>query len=269
MPPAIVHCRYLPGSNAVITCHLDNKFGMRTMNWKNLLAVLLGLGAMLPVFAFDKPGIYLVAGKAFNATTAEDFGLVGQDSSLSALLTDVGKSGFGGTLAIGYSYPLSPKVLVMVEAGKDTGANTSFSTGAALAANTGYSSQIDREWQFRRDWFFAIKPALRLSDATLAYLSLSHHKGSVTGRSDLYIECLLSCDTVTSFSGNGRVSGTGLGLGLQTTIEKNWFVRVEVERIRFNQFSASVGDPSDVAAFSTENLRPISMVGRFMVGYQF
>ncbi len=241
------------------------------MNRKNFLAVLLSLGTILPVFvfAFDKPGIYLVAGKAFNATTAEDFGLVGQDSSLSALLTDAGRSGFGETIAIGYAYPLSPKYLVMVETGKDTGANTRFSTGALLIANNGDYSQIDREWQFRREWFFAIKPALRLSDATLAYLSLSHHKGSMTGRSDLYIDCFLSCDTVTSFSGGGDLSGTGLGLGLQTTIEKNWFVRVEVEKIRFNQFTASNGDPADTAAFSTENMRPLSTVGRFMLGYRY
>ena len=264
-----MHRGYLLGRSAVINYHLDNRFGVRTMNWKRCLTVLLSLTTTLPVFALDKPGFYMAAGMALDATTAEDFGLVAQDSSLSALLTDAGKTGYGGTLAIGYSYPLSPKYLVMVEAGKDTGANTSFSTGAVLIANNGYFSEIDREWQFRRDWFFAIKPALRLSDATLAYLSLSHHKGSVTGRSDLYIDCLSSCDTVTSFSGNGRVSGTGFGLGLQTTIEKNWFVRAEVERIRFNQFADSTGDPANLTAFSTENLRPISTVGRFMVGYQF
>ena len=239
------------------------------MSWKKCLTVLLSLSATLPAFASDKPGVYLVAGKSFNATTTEDFGLVGQDSSLSALITDAGGSGSGGTFAIGYSYPLSPKYLVMVEAGKDTGANTSFSTGALLAANNGFSSQIDREWQFKRDWFFAIKPALRFSDTTLAYVAISHHKASVIGRSDLYIDCLFSCDTVTSFSGGGDLSGTGLGLGLQTAIEKNWFVRVEVERIRFNQFTASRVDPADAAAFSTQSVRPISTVGRFMVGYRF
>jgi len=243
---------------------------MRMTTRKNFLAVLLTLGTMLPVFAFDKPGVYLVAGKTFHATSAEDFSLVGRDSSLSALLTDAGTSGVGGTIAIGYSYPLNPKYLIMVEAGKDTGTNTSFSTGAVLAADSGYVSQVDREWQFRRDWFFAIKPALRLSDATLVYLSLSHHKGSVTGRSDVYLDCVVGiCSTETSFSGRGRLSGTGTGLGLQTTIQKNWFVRVEVERIRFNQFTDSAGDPADLIAFSTENLRPISTVGRLMVGYQF
>lgn len=239
------------------------------MNRKKCLAVLVTLTMTLPVLAQDKPGIYLVAGKAFNATTAEDLSVVGQDSSLSALLTDAGRSGSGETIAIGYSYPLSQKYLVMVEAGKDTSAYSRFSTGAVLTANNGFSSLIDREWQFRRDWFFAIKPAVRLSDATLAYLSLSHHKGSLTGRSDLYIDCLLVCDTVTSFSGGGPLRGTGLGLGLQTTIEKNWFVRVEVEKIRFNQFTATTGDPANLTAFKTENLRPISTVGRFMVGYRF
>ena len=239
------------------------------MTWKKYLTVLLSLTATLPVFASDKPGVYLVAGKSFNANTTEDFGLEGQDSSLSALMTDAGGSGSGGTFAIGYSYPLSPKYLVMVEAGKDTGANTSFSTGALLTANNGYSSQIDREWQIKRDWFFAIKPALRLSDMTLAYVAISHHKASVSGRSDLYIDCLFGCDTVTSFSGGGDLSGTGFGLGLQTTIEKNWFVRVEVERIRFNRFTASSAAPDDSAGFSTQTVRPVSTVGRFMVGYRF
>lgn len=237
--------------------------------WKNFVAVLLILGAPLPVFSVEKPGVYLVAGKTFDATTAADFGLAGLDNSLSALLTDAGRSKFGGTIAIGYAYPLSPKYVVMIETGKDTGTSTGFTTAALLTTGL-YSSQIDREWQFRRNWFFAIKPAIRLSDASLVYLSLSHHHGSVTGRSDMYLDCTPSgCASQTSFSGSGRLSGTGTGLGLQTTIEKNWFVRVEVERIRFNQFTASVGDPAVRSDFSTESLRPLSTVGRLMVGYRF
>jgi hypothetical protein len=158
----------------------------------------------------------------------------------------------------------------MVETGKDTGAGSSFTTAAALTANSGFTSEIDREWQFRRNWFFAMKPALRLSETTLVYLSLSHHQGSVTGRSDIYLDCLINiCATQTSFSGSGRLSGTGTGLGLQSTIEKNWFVRVEVERIQFNQFTASVGDPATWTDFRTESLRLISTVGRLMVGYRF
>lgn len=239
------------------------------MNWKKCLTVLLSLTATLPVFAFDKPGFYMAAGTAFDATTAEDFGLVGLDSLPSALLTDAGKTEFRGTLTAGYYYPLSPKYGVMVEAGKDTGASTGFTTATVLVASNGYSSEIDREWQFKRDWFFSIKPALRLSDATLAYLSISHHRGSVNGRSDLYIDCLTSCSTVTSFSGGGHVSGTGIGLGLQTTFEKIWFLRVEVESIRFNQFTASRGDPAVYTAYSSESLHSKSTVGRVMVGYRF
>jgi hypothetical protein len=51
------------------------------MNWKYFFAFLLVLVTALPAFAVDKPGLYLVAGKAFDATTAEDFGLVGFNNS--------------------------------------------------------------------------------------------------------------------------------------------------------------------------------------------
>lgn len=239
------------------------------MDWRKYLAVLFTLTITLPVFAFDKPGFYITAGMALDATTAEDFGLAGLDNAFSSTLADAGKSRSGGTIALGYAYPLSPKYLIMLEAGKDTGDGTGFTTAAFLTTGL-LSSQIDREWQFRRDWFFAIKPALRLSDATLIYISLSHHKGSVSGRSDVYLDCALEgCTSQTSFSGGGQLSGTGTGMGLQTTIDKNWFVRVEVERIQFTEFTASIGDPAALSDFRTESLRPISTVGRFTVGYRF
>jgi hypothetical protein len=56
---------------------------------------------------------------------------------------------------------------------------------------------------------------------------------------------------------------------MQTTFEKIWFLRVEVESIQFNRFKATNGDPSDYTSFSSESLHPKSTVGRVMVGYRF
>lgn len=240
------------------------------MYWKTCCAFLLTLATTLPGFAVDKPGFYMAAGMASDATTAGDSGLVGIDSRPSTLRTDSGKTEFRGTIAVGYVYPLGPKYLVMMEAGKDVGSSTQFSTDAVLIAQNGFSSEIDREWRFKRDWFVAVKPAMRISDATLAYLSLSHHQAYVSGRSDLWLDCRDgACDTTTSFSGGNSLSGTGIGLGMQTTFEKIWFLRVEVESIRFNRFNATVGDPADFTAFSSESLHPKSTVGRVTVGYRF
>ena len=239
------------------------------MNWKKCLTVLLSLTATLPAFALDKPGFYMAAGMAFDATTAEDFGYVAEDAPPSATLTDAGRTKLRGSLTVGYYYPLSPKYALMVEAGKDAGSDAGFTTATLLSGNE-YSSQFDREWQFKRNWFFSIKPALRLSDTTLAYLSLSHHQASVSGRSNLYIDCKDgACSGTSSFSGGGNLSGTGIGLGMQTTMEKMWFLRVEVESIRFNQFSASKFDPDGGNVLNAQTLHPKSTVGRFMVGYRF
>ncbi len=240
------------------------------MHWNKYLAALLSFVVVLPAFAASKPGFYLGAGLASDATTAGDSGLVGLDSLPSTLRTDSGKTEFRGTIAVGYLYELGPKYLVMMEAGRDAGSSTQFSTDALLIAQNGYSSEIDRAWRFKRNWFVAVKPALRISDNTLAYLSLSHHQAYASGRSDLSLDCNNgTCNTITSFSGGGSLSGTGIGLGMQTSFEKIWFLRVEVESIRFNRFSTSVGDPTVPTAFSSESLHPKSTVGRVMVGYQF
>ena len=239
------------------------------MHWKKYLAALLSFMVVLPAFAASKPGFYMAAGLASDATTAGDSGLEGLDSLPSTLRTDSGKTEFRGTIAVGYLYELGPKYLVMMEAGQDVGGSTQFSTDALLIAQNGYSSEIDRAWRFKRHWFVAVKPALRLSDTTLAYLSFSHHQAYASGRSDLSLDCKDGkCNTLTSFSGGGSLSGTGIGLGMQTTFEKIWFLRVEVESIRFNRFNASVGDPTGFTGFS-ETLDPKSTVGRMMVGYQF
>ena len=240
------------------------------MSWQKCCAFLLTLATTLPSFAIDKPGFYMAAGVASDATTAGDSGLVGIDSLPSTLRTDSGKTEFRGTIAVGYVYPLGPKYLVMMEAGKDIGSSTEFSTDALLIAQNNYSSEIDRQWRFKRNWFVAVKPAFRLSDTTLAYLSFSHHQAYVSGRSDLSLDCNDgTCNTITSFSDGGSLSGTGVGLGMQTTFEKIWFLRVEVESIRFNRFNATRGDPSDYTSFSSESLHPKSTVGRMMVGYRF
>lgn len=240
------------------------------MHWKKFLAVLLSLIAALPAFAADKPGFYIAAGLAADATIAGDSSLIGRDSLPSTMQTDSGKTEFRGTIAVGYVYPLGPKYVVMMEAGKDVGGGTQLSTDALLIAQNGYASEIDRAWRFKRNWFVAVKPALRISDTTLAYLSLSHHHADVTGRSDLWLDCKNgTCTNTTSFSGGGRLSGTGIGLGMQTTFEKIWFLRIEVESIRFNRFNATNGDPAELTAFSSESLHPTSTVGRVMVGYRF
>ena len=241
------------------------------MHWKKFLAVLLSLIAALPAFAADKPGFYIAAGLAADATSAGDSGLIGFDTSLpSTLRTDSGKTEFRGTIAVGYVYPLGPKYLVMMEAGKDIGSNTQFSTDAFLIAPNNDYNKFDQQWRFKRNWFVAVKPAFRINDATLAYLSFSHHQADVSGRSDLSLTCQgNNCSATTSLAGGGSLDGTGIGLGMQTTFEKIWFLRVEVENIRFNQFTASVGDPAIPTAYKSESLHPKSTVGRVMVGYRF
>ena len=242
------------------------------MSWKKCCAFLLALTTTLPAFAVDKPGFYMAAGMALDATTAGDSSLIGFDtSSPSTLRTDSGKTEFRGTIAVGYVYPLGPKYLVMMEAGKDVGNSTQFSTDAFLIAPSTYTSEIDRQWRLKRNWFVAVKPALRISDTTLAYLSFSHHQAFVSGRSEVSIDCKEGqCEgPPLSFSSGGSLSGTGIGLGMQTTFEKIWFLRVEVESIRFNQFTASIGDPAIPTAYNSESLHPKSTVGRVMVGYRF
>ena len=240
------------------------------MGWRKHLAVLLSLIGALPALAWDKPGFYMAAGFAVDATTAGNAGLVGLDSLPSTMQTDSGKTEFRGTLTAGYVYPLGPKYLVIMEAGKDLGSSTRFSSDAFLIAQNNFYSEIDREWRFKRNWFVAVKPALRMSDTTLAYLSLSHHQASVSGRSDVWLDCNHGvCNTVTSFSGHGNLSGSGFGLGLQTTLEKKGFLRIEVENIRFNRFNAALEDTSVSTLFCSDNFQPKATVGRVMVGYLF
>jgi hypothetical protein len=158
----------------------------------------------------------------------------------------------------------------MMEAGKDIGSSTQFSTDAFLIASNNDYNKIDQQWRFKRNWFVAVKPALRISNTTLAFLSFSHHQAYASGRSDLSLACQGNdCNTTPSFADGGSLSGTGIGLGMQTTFEKIWFLRVEVESIRFNQFTASVGDPAIPSAYSSASLHPKSTVGRVMVGYRF
>ncbi len=107
------------------------------MHWRKCCVFLLAIATTLPALATDKPGFYMAAGMASDATTAGDSGLVGLDSLPSTLKTDSGKTEFRGTIAVGYFYPLGPKYLVMLEAGKDVGSSTQFSTDAVLIAQNG------------------------------------------------------------------------------------------------------------------------------------
>jgi hypothetical protein len=107
-PPAIAQRRYLLRDTPVIACHLDNKVGVDTMHWKKCGAFLLALATTLPAFAIDKPGFYMAAGLAADATTAGNSGLVGIDSLPSTLRTDSGKTEFRGTITVGYLYELGP-----------------------------------------------------------------------------------------------------------------------------------------------------------------
>ncbi len=241
------------------------------------LALLLCTNLMCSSLAIAAPmesgSVYLVGGLALDAQASVDTGEVTFADGGGALTeATLSKGRTAGTLALGYAFRPQPNVLLMLEIGKDFGNAMQINTGAFLIAGNQYSSLYGREWSTRRDWYLAFKPGLQINPSTVAYLSLAHHQGRASGGSSYLVDCQnANCsNTYSNATASTRVSGTGLGLGLQTEASGKWFARVEIERVFFSKIESRIGDPSLLGGpYAIETLKPSQYIGRALLGYRF
>lgn len=218
-----------------------------------------------------RSGPYIVGGLMLDAGTATDIGGKAEDSASLQSQVTLGKAKTGGTLAAGYQFALGSRFVLMVEAGKDFGADLSLSTSLLESEPDFTTSALARRWHVQRDWHVALKPGWQVSPSTTVYLSLAQHRGSARLDNQADVGCLTGvCQFSSAESFNGRLRGTGIGLGLMSMLSGQWFVRAEVERIDFDTLRFNRGELGNINTFFTRNeLDASNTVGRVMIGWRF
>ncbi len=165
----------------------------------------------------------------------------------------------GGTLLMGYQFPLADRWVAMLEAGADLGTRGTWSAHAESGAES-----LDVRWKIARSGFLAVKPGIRLGEGLVAYLLLAYH----------HADADLSRSTIGSQNntrtGTRTIGGAGIGLGLQGQLSDRVFIRGEIEHVQFARATIDfIAAGSGGNLVSLHSIRPEAMVGRVIVGYRF
>lgn len=213
-------------------------------------------------------GFYVTAGGALQAYLTAHFKQDDRDADfLSSEWINLGKEKFRGQLTAGYYYPVSSKFLMGFEIGTVLGSGPAAEKNKAVILAPGVNDVSRTSWSIGRDWFVGIKPALRLSPDSLAFLMLNHHK--MNGRFDTSFaqDCGnpaagTGCTPVSASSFSGKLSGTGIGIGIETNLSEKLFFQISVERIRY-------GTAFLDSQLVSQTFKTTAVSGVMAMGYRF
>ncbi len=235
-----------------------------------LLALLLTC-LLLPMLASaaGRSGPYVVGGLMLDAVTGLDYNGTTFDGDATDTWLAAGKSRTGGTLGAGYQFAPGGQFVLMVEAGKDMGADLHMSLTNRYTSQSNAYDEATRRWQLQRDWYVALKPGWQVSPSTTLYLSIAHHRGSARLDNEI-TECLSGiCDSLSLETISKKTHGTGIGLGIQSALSEHWFVRAEVERIDVGRVEFALSDQGNPPISQRDQLDATHTTGRVMIGWRF
>lgn len=237
---------------------------------KRLWAALVLMGALqgANAWADNFSGFYVTAGGALQAYLTAQYK---QDDSNADFLRsewlDLGKEKFRGQLAAGYYYPLNENFLMGFEIGTLLGSGPVAENNQVVVLAPEINDVTRSSWRTGREWFIGIKPAIRLSPDSLGFLMLTHHK--MKGRFDTSFaqDCAnpaagTGCTPISASSFSGDLSGTGIGIGMETNLSNKMFFQIAIERVRYS--TAFLNNPPFSQTFKTT-----ALTGLMAIGYRF
>lgn len=222
---------------------------------RTLLTLLL---LLLSAAGFAEPaqGFYVAGGAAKQQLDARLRSNEIFDGTPITIDASSSLDGSGGTLLAGYQLSFGANGAALLEAGADFGGSSAFSAHGEAAGDS-----LDAHWKVTRSWFLAVKPGMRVGEKMLAYISVAYHVADVN-----FSRTVVGSQNNTR-SGARTMGGVGLGLGLQGQINNRFFVRGEIEGIRYA--SATFDYTSSADSVSRHSIKPDALVGRVIVGYWF
>jgi opacity protein-like surface antigen len=131
------------------------------------------------------------------------------DSGASGTIDGLGRQSINGTLDFGYNYALDGKFLVGVGATYDLNNTT---LAEASVSDDGESTSVSLKE--KNHYSIYVTPGFKVSEGTLAYGKLAYHHSKVV-------------DSVGELS--ETVYGLGYGAGIKTMLDKNMYLKVEVQ----------------------------------------
>lgn len=220
------------------------------------------------VWADNFSGFYVTAGGALQAYLTAH--LTQNDSNADfprSEIVDLGKEKFRGQLTAGYYLPVSEKFLMGFEMGTVLGSGPVAENNQVVILAPGINDVTRTSWSTGRDWFIGIRPAIRLSPDSLGFLMLNHHKIRARFDTSFAIDCAnpaagTGCTPISASSSSGGLSGTGIGIGLQTNLSDKLFFQLSVERVRY-------GSAFLDSQFVSQTLKTTAVSGAMALGYRF
>jgi hypothetical protein len=173
----------------------------------------------------------------------------------------------GASLLLGYQFQPSTHTMATLELGRDVVADGTFSShGESGLTNSAGPNLLDVNWNLSPNWFIALKPGVHISDRLIAYVSFAYHSADV----DFSRTAQFGRQNTTR-SGVRSIGGTGIGIGFQSAINNRWFVRGEVENIRFSNvvIDWTPANSTGSDSVSRHSIKPEALVGRVIFGYRF
>ena len=168
-------------------------------------------------------------------------------SSVGASTTLSGNDAFAGASANFGQQSIVPTI----EAGYTFGISKEFALGITATydlADTKAGSVSGFNVKGKNHYSINLKPGYVIGNSTMAYALVGYNatKGTVN---------------IDGESASSNFSGIGAGLGIQTLIDKNIYIKAEVQQITYNTKTGFFG--ADI------NVKPSATVGTIGVGYKF
>ena len=201
---------------------------------KKLLASLILLAGSSAVFA--------QANNFEGFTAGVNVSSVGGTSTQSTdgISIDFGQQSFVPGLELGYNYAATQKIVLGLTATYDL-------ADSKLGQNSFEGQSATNKGQNRYSVNF--KPGFLVAPSTMIYATVGYN--SMTQKLQ---------NPVQSYS--NTVSGIGYGAGISVMVDKNIFVKAEVQQVNFNSASLTAND-------ITGTIQPNLTIGTIGVGYKF
>jgi outer membrane protein W len=188
------------------------------------------------------------------------------------------KSGFVGKVEANYNYAINDSFLIGVAA--------SYSSGNAKANSTASVSDTAYEntsVKLSNDFALAVRPSWALSSDFMIYASLAYHNTDLKAASSLILPSYAGIDTAqSSVSDSKRINGVGFGVGFVYNIDKNWFIKQDIERVYYESTTLNAADSdtwTNTYGSQTQNnswsygsstkIEPTTTSGVLSIGYRF
>jgi len=188
------------------------------------------------------------------------------------------KDGFVGKVEANYNYAINDSFLIGVAASYSSG-NTKANSRASVSDTAYENSSV----KLSNEFALAVRPSWALSNDFMIYASLAYHNTDMKAASSLTLPSYANVDTgLNSVSDSKRINGVGFGVGFVYNIDKNWFIKQDIERVYYESTTLNAADSgtwTETYGSQTQNnswsygsstkIEPTTTSGVLSIGYRF